>query len=176
MELASQEKMQAVDNLELFLPITILEATETCAGENKPGPTGKSLSLARLAFRRLADLKPERLGEFTGQMKNPDNSFTDSTIIAWAQLQLPARIDASRIARVLGFAEHDIPILIKAGLLKPLGKPVPNATKWFSSMEAVRLARDLTWLDSATKRISQHWMQKNANRRTEHPNLPAAVR
>jgi hypothetical protein len=104
-----------------------------------------------------------------------DNSFTDSMIIAWAQMQLPARIDAPRIARVLGFAEHDIPILIKAGLLKPLGKPVPNATKWFSSMEALRLARNLTWLDSATKRISQYWMQKNANRRTEHSNLPAAV-
>jgi hypothetical protein len=105
----------------------------------------------------------------------PEETFTDSTVIAWAQLQLPARIDASRIARVLGFADHDIPILMKAGLLKPLGKPVPNGTKWFSSMEAVRLARDLAWLDSATKRISQNWAHKNANRKTEDPNSSLAV-
>ena len=97
----------------------------------------------------------------------PDETFSDSTVLAWAHLQLPARIDAARIARVLGFADHDIPILMKAGLLKPLGKPVPNSIKWFSSMEAVRLARDVAWLDSATKRISQTWAQKNANRKTD---------
>jgi hypothetical protein len=42
---------------------------------------------------------------------------------------LPARLDAKLTALVLGFQEHDIPVLIAAKMLKPLGKPVPNATK-----------------------------------------------
>jgi hypothetical protein len=36
-------------------------------------------------------------------------------------LQLPARVMAEEAAWLLGFAPHDIPVLVMAGLLKPLG-------------------------------------------------------
>ena len=43
-----------------------------------------------------------------------------------AQLQLPARIGPQACAKLLGMAEHDIPILVAAGMLHPLGRPTPS--------------------------------------------------
>jgi hypothetical protein len=42
-------------------------------------------------------------------------------------------------ARLLGLAEHDIPILMAGGKLTPLGDPAPNAPKWFAAVEMVSL-------------------------------------
>ncbi len=39
---------------------------------------------------------------------------------------LPARLDT---AQYLGFEPHEIPMLIAANLLNPLGKPARNCTK-----------------------------------------------
>ena len=38
----------------------------------------------------------------------------------------PARRDVNGAAAMLGFMPHDIPILVKARLLKPLGHPKPK--------------------------------------------------
>ncbi|MGO9203867.1 MAG: hypothetical protein ACLQM8_25385 [Limisphaerales bacterium] len=44
----------------------------------------------------------------------------------------PARLTASKTAKLLGFAGHDVPVLVASGLLKPLGNPSPNSPKfWF---------------------------------------------
>lgn len=45
---------------------------------------------------------------------------------------MPARLDVSETAMFLGFAAHDMPILIRCGLLKPLASPPANATKHFA--------------------------------------------
>jgi hypothetical protein len=47
-------------------------------------------------------------------------------------------------AKPLGFTEHDIPILMAAGKLTPLGDPAPNAPKWFAAVVLIRLATDQT--------------------------------
>jgi hypothetical protein len=62
---------------------------------------------------------------------------------------------------LLGFAEHDIPVLIKARLLKPLGSPAQNGIKWFSTAELEALAQDRAWLDRATKAVQSHWRVRN---------------
>ena len=49
--------------------------------------------------------------------------------------QLPARLEVKAVAILLAFSASDIPVLIAAGLLKPLGKPAPNAPKFFSRVE-----------------------------------------
>ena len=67
---------------------------------------------------------------------------------------------------LLGFNESDIPILIAAGLLKPLGKPAPNAPKFFVRVEIERCARDVDWLNQATRCVAQYWKRKR-NRRTK---------
>ena len=35
----------------------------------------------------------------------------------------PARLGINETGWLLGFNEHDIPVLVSAGLLKPLGRP-----------------------------------------------------
>jgi hypothetical protein len=45
-----------------------------------------------------------------------------------------------------------------------LGKPNPNAVKFFSTVELIALLADRDWLDEATKTIGQFWKRKNARR------------
>jgi hypothetical protein len=73
----------------------------------------------------------------------------------------PARLTSEEAGWALGFASHDIPILVKAKLLKPLGSPAPNAPKYFSSLYVEGLAKDIGWLNKATKKVSEHWKSKN---------------
>ena len=74
--------------------------------------------------------------------------------------RLAARVDADTAAALLGFAPSDIPILIAAGTLKPLGSPADNATKYFWIADLAVHAADRTWLDKATKLVSRHWKEK----------------
>ncbi len=63
-------------------------------------------------------------------------------------VRLPARLDMEQTADLLGFQKHDIPVLIKAKLISPLGSPAPNAPKWFAFtiVQSVRL-----WLSSRSE-------------------------
>lgn len=74
--------------------------------------------------------------------------------------RLPARLDVRQVACVLGFAEHDVPVLVKAKLLSPLGNPKPNSPKYYWAVEIEQLTRDRKWLDRATKVIADHWYAK----------------
>jgi hypothetical protein len=88
---------------------------------------------------------------------------TDSIHLAmatWAARNLPARLDVEQTAKLLGFPEHDIQILMAARKLIPLGEPAPNAPKWFSAIEVIRLAADEDWLNKATKEVSKYWRHK----------------
>jgi hypothetical protein len=83
-----------------------------------------------------------------------------TVMTTWVAKGLPARLDVSATAKLLGFAESDIRVLMAAGKLTPLGDPAPNAPKWFAAIEMIRLAADQDWLHKATKKISQYWRQK----------------
>jgi hypothetical protein len=78
---------------------------------------------------------------------------------------LPARLDAKQSAEVLGFQEHDIPVLISRNLLEPLGKPADNARKYFALVEVLARREDVHWLGKATRTLYQHWQDKNASRK-----------
>jgi hypothetical protein len=69
--------------------------------------------------------------------------------------RLPARLTAEQVAEVLGFKAHDIPLLVRAGLMKPLGGGPRNSVKYFHADEVEGLARDRRWLDKATRTISR---------------------
>ncbi|HOX02165.1 MAG TPA: hypothetical protein P5555_07390 [Candidatus Paceibacterota bacterium] len=75
--------------------------------------------------------------------------------------RLPARLDVGQTAQLLGFLEHDIQVLMRARLLKPLGNPAPNGHKFFASAEILQLAQDRSWLDRATKAVSARWQERN---------------
>lgn len=71
------------------------------------------------------------------------------------------RIDAAEAAKLLGFAKHDIPILIRAGMLVPLGKPAKSAPKYFATAQILGLVKNRGFLDAATKAVQDYWRAKN---------------
>jgi len=76
----------------------------------------------------------------------------------------PARLRADQVAHLLNCSAHDIPILIGARLLKPLGSPAQNGTKYFATSEIAAHAEDRVWLARATEVIRRHWLTANGNR------------
>ena len=68
------------------------------------------------------------------------------------------------MAKLLNCSTDDVVILTGAGKLKALGKPRPNAVKFFSTIELITLLADRDWLDDATKTIGQYWRRKNERR------------
>lgn len=78
--------------------------------------------------------------------------------------QLPARLTAEQTAWVLNCALHDVPVLVAAKLLKPLGNPPQNGVKFFATKEVLELAQDQKWLHRVTIAICQHWQARNARK------------
>ena len=89
-----------------------------------------------------------------------DDDVLSAAVAAWAARGLPARLDATATAKLLGFAEHDIQVLLRVGKLTPLGDPAPNAPKWFAAIELIRLAADRDWLSRASREVSKYWRHK----------------
>src|SRR5450631_3636946 len=82
----------------------------------------------------------------------------------WQCLNLGARLLAAQVAKLLNCTTEDVALLVTAGKLRPLGRPNPNAVKFFSAVELIALLADRAWLDEATKTIGQFWKRKNARR------------
>jgi len=83
-----------------------------------------------------------------------------------ATLPVPevGRIDVGHAARITGFALTDIPVLIRARLLRPLGNPGPTAPRFFSAVEIRELAASRDWLDKAQRAVSLHNRRRNSGR------------
>jgi len=83
--------------------------------------------------------------------------------------QLPARLTAEQAAWVLNCQPADVPILVAARLLKPLGNPLPSSVKYFAASELLELMKDRGWLAKITNALNQHWQRKNAAKRESSP-------
>ena len=79
--------------------------------------------------------------------------------------KLPARLTAEQVAWALNCQPHDVPILVVARLLKPLGNPTLNSVKYFSAEDILELSRDRAWLAKVTNAVVQHWRQKNLRKK-----------
>lgn len=86
----------------------------------------------------------------------------------------PARLDVQETAWYLGFMDHDIPVLVRAGLLKTLVRS-PQAVKYFATVELDKLRVSASWLTRASVAISKHWRTKNTRNSTERSGEPALV-
>jgi|SRR5208283_384418 len=82
--------------------------------------------------------------------------------------QLPARLTAEQAAWVINCQPHDMPILVAARLLKPLGNPPANGIKFFATSELLALSQDRSWLVKVTNAVNQHWQKNNASKKN-HP-------
>jgi len=93
-----------------------------------------------------------------------NDEMTKTALATWAAKNIPARLLAGDVAKLLNCSTEDVAILVSAGKLRALGKPRPNAVKFFSAIELITLLADSDWLDEATRSIVQHWRRKNARR------------
>ena len=80
--------------------------------------------------------------------------------------QLPARLTAEQAGWVLNCQPHDIPALVHARLLKPLGNPSANGTKYFATADLLETAKDRSWLVKMTTAINSHWQKQNARKKS----------
>ena len=81
-----------------------------------------------------------------------------------SQQVLPARLTATQTAWFLGFKPEEIPLLVAAGLLKPLGHPPRNSTKFFATETLEQFRRDEKWLARASDAICAYWRESNARK------------
>ena len=79
--------------------------------------------------------------------------------------QPPARLTAEQAGWVLNCQPHDIPSLVNARLLKPLGNFSQNSTKYFATADVLEITKDRAWLVKATNTICQHWQKQNARKK-----------
>ncbi|HEY0550229.1 MAG TPA: hypothetical protein VGF13_11565 [Verrucomicrobiae bacterium] len=86
--------------------------------------------------------------------------------------QLPARLTVEQAAWVLNCQPHDIPVLVAARLLKPLGNPPANGVKYFATADVLELLKERAWLTKVTNAIGQHWQRQNARRKNRSVSAP----
>lgn len=79
--------------------------------------------------------------------------------------RLPARLTAEQVGWVLNCQPHDVPVLVAARLLKPLGNPVPNCVKYFATVDLLECMNDRAWLVKATNAVLYYWQKKNKQKR-----------
>ena len=87
----------------------------------------------------------------------------------------PARLGIEETAWLMGFSEHDVPVLVSVGLLKPLGRPSATGSKFFATVELQTLRNDTRWLAKASDAIVNHWRSKNSGRRSKGVELAAVA-
>ena len=89
-------------------------------------------------------------------MESIDEKYAENIFNSWMG-KIPGRLTADRAAGILGFAPHDMPVLVKHRLLTPLGQPAQRSTKYFAAVEVFKCAADPKWLSKATKIVSGNW-------------------
>jgi len=89
-------------------------------------------------------------------MSSDQNNFLN-------QRHLPFRLTAKETGWFLGFSSNDITVLTSHRMLKPVGRPSQNSTKYYSTVHMAGLARDVKWLDRATALLNKHWRDKNGD-------------
>ena len=89
---------------------------------------------------------------------------------------LPARIKVEEVAWYLGFAPHEITILMAEGLLKPLGRPPTTGVKYFSAVALEELRRDQKWLARASECVVQYWKSRNEKKTAQRGSSHIAPR
>lgn len=79
--------------------------------------------------------------------------------------RLPVRLTVEQVTWLLNCSEEDVRVMMSAKLLKPLGKPAQNGTKYFATKVILTLADDVKSLDRITAATQQHWQGRNARKK-----------
>jgi hypothetical protein len=81
--------------------------------------------------------------------------------------RFPARLNTAETALLLGVQEHDIAPLVAGKLLETLGKPAPNAPKYFAAVDILARAENAEWLSQATRTLARFWQRKNLRKESD---------
>ena len=73
----------------------------------------------------------------------------------------PARLTVEHVSRELATTPEGVYILTALRLLKVLGKPPPNGTKYYARKYILRLADDEAWLARASDALVNYKWKKN---------------
>jgi hypothetical protein len=79
--------------------------------------------------------------------------------------RFPVVMTKEKVAQALGIATHNIPPLVRSGLLKPLGQPRRYCVKYFSRDALAEKIASQEWVDKVMAAIHLHWRTKNARKR-----------
>ncbi len=77
----------------------------------------------------------------------------------------PACVSMEVAAAIFGWPNYYLPFLVRAGHPKPLGKPAPNARKWFATVEIERMSCDPDCLDKAIRIVEKQIQEMNQKQR-----------
>jgi hypothetical protein len=72
-----------------------------------------------------------------------------------------ARYTVEQVARRLNCTTEGVYILTRLRLLKPLGHPPPNGTKYYAAAYIERLCRDEAWLARMSDALVKYKWDKN---------------
>ena len=67
--------------------------------------------------------------------------------------------------RTSGWRNYYLPFLVRAGHLRPLGKPAPYNVEFIFASDLLEQVQDRTWVVKVTKALDQYWYKKNANKK-----------
>jgi hypothetical protein len=83
-----------------------------------------------------------------------------------------AYMTKEKVAKALGIATHNIPPLVRAGLIKPFGHPQRYCVKLYSRDVLAQQLADVVWLEKVAAAIHRHWRRKNARRQNQLKESP----
>ena len=83
----------------------------------------------------------------------------------------PACVSMEEAAAIFGWPNYYLPFLVRAGHLKPLGKPQQNARKWFATVEIERMSCDPDWLEKAVRIVEKQIQEMNRKQRGKEPKI-----
>jgi hypothetical protein len=86
----------------------------------------------------------------------------------------PACVGMEEAAAMFGWPHYYMPFLVRAGHLKPLGKPAQNARKWFAAVEIERLSCEPDWLDKAIRIVEKQIRDMNAKQKGKETEISLA--
>ena len=76
-----------------------------------------------------------------------------------------ARFTVELVARLLNTTTEGVYVLTKQRLLRPLGHPPPNGTKYYARAYILRLCEDEAWLARASDALVKYkWDKNHANK------------
>jgi hypothetical protein len=74
---------------------------------------------------------------------------------------LPARLTVEQVARQINCTTEGVYVLTRSRLLRPLGHPPPNGTKYYARHYILGLVDDEAWLARASDALVKYKWDKN---------------